>query len=361
MRGKVETVLKHSFPTACARWNRLFYAASQVLLVFSCLLAVGCRSRAYQDVYADQLASELRVLEDQLYEADYQNQVLRQKLQRDRQRGGDQRAVDESRRRESSAPSSGQAGRSGNNSRNNSLGRSNTDADPNDSDLEIDLGEPALPPGDLPPVQVAPPRMQDFAPPPIELGEPLPPGGEVDKPEELPAGQIPTPESARLLLPPEARQPVSMKIHPGLSGGHHQDSDQELDGLMIVLTLADPLGEACTTDFPISIVVLDPTQEGEAARLGRWNFTSEQVTAACRDLPLKSLQFPLLWQEARPAGDEVAVFVRVMTPGNKPLETDMMLRFRDGTTADWRPAGLGTPELGSPAGNMAKLRETVRW
>jgi hypothetical protein len=356
MRGKVEIVLKHSSPKAFAEWCRLFYASPQVLLMVFCLLPMGCRSRAYQDVYADQLASELRLLEDQLYEADYQNQILRQKLHRDRQRAGDERTQADPLHQESGLPSANPKRRAGTNTLKSPRNASDDSADIGDSDIEIDLGEPTLPAGDLPPVQVAPPRMQDFAPPPIELGEPLPPGGDVEKREDLPAGQIPTPESARLLLPPEARQPVAIKIHPGLSGGHHQDSDQELDGLMVVLTLADPLGEPCVTDLPISIVVLDPTKEGEAARMGRWNFSSEQVTAACRETPLKSLQFPLLWQDSRPAGDEVAVFVRVMIPGSVPLETDMMLRFRDATTADWQPAGLG-----NQGENLAKLRDTVHW
>ena len=51
--------------------NRLLLFASLISL-----LCTGCRGRAQQEVYDAQMAHEIRVLEDQLYEADYQNRVL---------------------------------------------------------------------------------------------------------------------------------------------------------------------------------------------------------------------------------------------------------------------------------------------
>ncbi|MEM6980380.1 MAG: hypothetical protein AAF539_12005 [Planctomycetota bacterium] len=42
----------------------------------------GCRGRAQEDLYAQKLRQEVRVLEDQLYEADYENRVLIDKLRR---------------------------------------------------------------------------------------------------------------------------------------------------------------------------------------------------------------------------------------------------------------------------------------
>ncbi len=46
--------------------------------------AIGCRSRAQQDLYQQKLIREVRVLEDKLYEADYKNRVLAEKLKRAR-------------------------------------------------------------------------------------------------------------------------------------------------------------------------------------------------------------------------------------------------------------------------------------
>lgn len=46
--------------------------------------ANGCRSRAQQDLYQQKMIREVRILEDQLYEADYKNRVLSEKLKQAR-------------------------------------------------------------------------------------------------------------------------------------------------------------------------------------------------------------------------------------------------------------------------------------
>ncbi|WP_233215760.1 hypothetical protein [Rhodopirellula bahusiensis] len=43
---------------------------------------IGCRGRAKREVYSQKMAREIRLLEDQLYEADYENRVLIEKLRR---------------------------------------------------------------------------------------------------------------------------------------------------------------------------------------------------------------------------------------------------------------------------------------
>ena len=50
-------------------------------LLPSILLFAGC-GRAHSDLYQQRMASEIRVLEDQLYDADYQNRVMQEKLGR---------------------------------------------------------------------------------------------------------------------------------------------------------------------------------------------------------------------------------------------------------------------------------------
>ena len=58
-----------------------------VAAVITCAVlpaANGCRSRAQQDLYQQKLIKEVRILEDKLYEADYQNRVLADKLKRAR-------------------------------------------------------------------------------------------------------------------------------------------------------------------------------------------------------------------------------------------------------------------------------------
>ena len=52
-------------------------AVGCALVVFSCS---GCNGKAHSDLYQQKMAAEIRILEDQLYDADYQNRVLVDKL-----------------------------------------------------------------------------------------------------------------------------------------------------------------------------------------------------------------------------------------------------------------------------------------
>jgi hypothetical protein len=56
------------------------------LTILGVMLAAanGCRSRAQQDLYQQKMIREVRILEDKLYEADYKNRVLAEKLKRAR-------------------------------------------------------------------------------------------------------------------------------------------------------------------------------------------------------------------------------------------------------------------------------------
>lgn len=45
------------------------------------MFVLGCSSRAQQAVYHQKMAGEIRILEDQLYEADYENRVLRDRVE----------------------------------------------------------------------------------------------------------------------------------------------------------------------------------------------------------------------------------------------------------------------------------------
>lgn len=329
------------------------------------LAASGCRSRAYQDIYTEKLTGRVRVLENQLHEADYEIKVLRQQLERrdaelqamrlgtatetDRKRSGQQSGSGEGpdprpgsgtlaplpERRESPAPVPPREDQGPLSS-------------PSLEELDIDLGTPSDSlgspvelPRNLPPSQPIPPAMEETLPPPIELGEPLPPAGKTDE-RLLPPGQINAPDSARLLTPPEPSIPTRIVFHHGLTTRHHHDSDTTIDGVFTVVSVEDQLGKQIHAVYPISFVMLDPGREGEDARLGRWDFTATDVRLANRDFPRASIQFPLLWQEKRPAGNQVAIFVRMTLDDGNRLETDLMLDLREALSSDWKPQGLGT-------------------
>jgi hypothetical protein len=331
-------------------------------------------------VYTDELTGRIRLLEDKLNVLDYENHVLREQLQRAGQSVGDgggrsresarpQRITPRPERPESTADSEDES-----------------DVPPPDLDLDIDLGTPVPPetntpelsigePGErlrqgpaedgngaeadpesgsaMPPVQPLPPRQRDLEPPPIDPGEPLPPDSDNAQPA-LPPGRIETPESARTLFPLPPNPPQAAKIHAGLTGTHHHDSDQQVDGLYLTLSLLDADGQPTEVPAQLSVVVLDPAREGADARLGRWEFSVDQVAAARREHPLPSIQLPVLWQEKVPAGEEVALFVRFTLPKGDQLQTDMMIPLRQPEVAQWQPQGLGTPHFERGKGKAEK-------
>jgi len=327
------------------------------LLLAPLLGLAGCRSQAHQDVYNEKLIAQVRSLEDQLNAADYENRVLHQQLERQRETTQQDSNHSDFPSRDSDKPSPRRA----------DPPREPAADDDVLDDFDIDLGSPSdlgpsdlgpsdlgpsdltpgnvgpgdVEPGDLPPIQPLPPREQDITPPPIEFGAPQPPllqGEDV----ELPPGQIETPDSARLLLPPQPAIAVTTEIHPGLSGTHHHDSDSTIDGMYLVLTISDEQGKPMSISPSLAVVMLDPTRQGEDARLGRWDMTADQIAEQFRSSPLPSIQLPLLWQGKQPGGDEVAVFVRFTLEDGRQLETDLMLKLAAKEPSDWKPQGLGT-------------------
>ncbi len=69
---------RNFFADRATRLRAIVCVACLGLAAFS----TGCRGRAHEDVYRQKMLNEIRVLEDQLYEADYENRVLADKLER---------------------------------------------------------------------------------------------------------------------------------------------------------------------------------------------------------------------------------------------------------------------------------------
>ena len=80
--AEVKFVSHHRFSPQKWAWTSWTNRAITGMLVLAASLASGCGGRAHSDVYQQRMASEIRVLEDQLYDADYQNRVLNDQLQK---------------------------------------------------------------------------------------------------------------------------------------------------------------------------------------------------------------------------------------------------------------------------------------
>ena len=422
-------VLRHSRLPKDA-WNASNRSARFPLALLSicCLIssATGCRGRAHDDMYRAKMASEIRVLEDQLYDADYQNRVLRDELERSRSHG---------------AP----AGSSPKRVPRERILNQSPPQDPDDArpappgDYEIlDLNAPSMPEPDprstpdpteqpesgtptpaptagsglpLPPAieetpapatpiapadetpktpdspqplvdppLVAPPKeglgMPTEAipapkpresegpilelPPPAELippgegelmddqiipGPPLPP----DEDPESPPGKVKNPADAKTMgfEPPTAAPlpiPDRLELHDGLSGGHQFDQDADVDGLFLIVTVVDDKGRALSlenfdVDADLTVVVMDPNDDSEDARIGRWDFNPEQVRDMVRQAPIDGIHIPIAWQDRVPEGNDVMVHIR-MAAAEEEMRCQGRVRLEQSVaSANWLPRG----------------------
>lgn len=339
-----------------------------VMLVAALLPCLGCSNRAHSDLYQQRMASEIRVLEDQLYDADYQNQVLADKVQQ--------------------------------------LERSKKDCDPEatnygppaptethpapqpyvpepvpgqmiyddagigaglETELELpsfDEGTPVAPdeiespPGvpiplrdpktDLPtgdeatdrllpaPGGPEPPSMKDTIVPQVEEGPILPPPSK-EEGESNPPNQIILPDSVQAA----AGTPTGLRLHPGLSGG--SPTDGEVDEITIVVSVVDDLNKAVDlekfdVDAEMSVVILDPEREGDEARIGRWDFTAEEVKSMIQSSPVSGFHVPIRWDK-HPLAEEVIAHVRLRAEDDEMRCHDRLKITKKAIIADWTPRG----------------------
>lgn len=284
------------------RWNAIIGVG---LLCAMVLPPIGCRSRAKQDLFVQQLTRELRDREDELYEADYENRVLSDKYERTLQ--AKQRLESQLGKRApitlkeerktplfsevlpSPSPDS-EVNRPG--LRNlspqapplqNSIDINSDEADEFDLGDGLDgidfgeaydpdepvFGQPGAPevigpgiqnddstlllPGEEllpqpPPQEPEPPGRRDTEFAPIEEGEIIPPrsqGPEV----EIPGGRInlpPMPDSLQENLGNRGNAepviPTALALHPGFSMAYQFNSKDQVDGLMLVVNVLDEQG-----------------------------------------------------------------------------------------------------------------------
>ncbi len=325
-----------------------------------CTALLGCRSQPHQDLYVDRMASEVRVLEDQLYEADYENKVLRSKLQR-----AVENCEPESRRSLQPTPDpqtdwgvsdvlpSGPRDRTPRNQRPEDRDANDQDNDPgatllpppgglpddNDprdlEDRRIDTpADPRLPPRDA---DLIPPDIDSLELPDIDMGDIVPPPGP-NAPPEPPMGQIPLPN----LNPPELPVPAGLSINPTFSGGHNFDSDPAIDGVYLVVQIVDQQGKVVDLsdvdiDADLSVVLVDPDAKPSEKEIGQWKFTAQEIAAMRRNSVQDGIHVAIRWTDTSPSGDRVTAKVRIYNEDTS-LEGQSELKLvGKGQIAGWVP------------------------
>jgi len=370
------------------------------VLLLGLLGAIGCRGRAYDDVYRAKLTQEIRVLEDQLYDADYQNRVLREELERARRELAQEAPPPPERRPAPSSAPEIDIEVNPETSETYEVLDPESLSDPSAAEANSDKPPAAAPPVDEPatdkpgtdepavqPKSETPAPLQDpkpsgavpapipdpsnsepgmLLPPPVDNqppAEPVPPAeeqlrddpiipGEVLPPDEAPdapPGKIEiSPDTKTMkfepLPPPPTPVPDRLELHDGLSGGHQFDDDHELDGLLLVVTAVDQRGQAMALDdfdidAELTVVVMEPGKTAPEEAVGRWEFSPGEVRGLVRKAPVDGLHIPIPWRQRVPEGEEVIVHIR-LAAAEEEMRCQGRVRLETSVAmSNWLPRG----------------------
>lgn len=289
--------------------------------------------------HIDSVNAEYRQLEDYVYCLEDENAKLQREL--NRLRGGDAPPRPFSR---SSSPAADE---------------SSSDS----SDLSppvIEPGTPVPPPGtsgsrsstqrpNLPASSSNADGKLDLVPPIIELPSSNQEAGPAT--DSLPTPAIPRERPAApeaIPLPPADSKVTHIHLNPLLTGGADFDRQPGDEGLSIVLEPRNAADQYVPQAGAVSVVVLDPSKAGDAARIARWDFT---LTAAQQKLQTtsaaKGLHLEMPWPASAPSSNQLQLFVRYETADGRRLQTDREIYITPpGQIAQrWTPRSASSPPL----------------
>jgi hypothetical protein len=164
-----------------------------------------------------------------------------------------------------------------------------------------------------------------------------------------PSEPLPVPAGPRDILKPSTTDPTSAKsadkkvthlfLNPVQTTAADFDGQPGDDGLRVVLEPRNAAGQFVSEAGPVSIVVLDPDQQGEAARIARWDFDQtamRQLLAASSGRDIK-LEVP--WPASAPTASKLKLFVRYETSDGRRLQADreIFVTLKGQALSRWTP------------------------
>lgn len=158
---------------------------------------------------------------------------------------------------------------------------------------------------------------------------------------ELPANELPPPANGPSITP----EPIDGKVthlflNPILTRGANFDSQPGDDGLALVLEPRNQAGEYVPHSGPVTVSVLDPTKQGDAARLAFWTLDEKLVRQrVSRSNQSRGIQLQLPWPGAAPETNQVKLFVRYETADGRKVHVqhDLILNPSAQASQRWTP------------------------
>ncbi len=374
------------------------------MAIFS-LIGSGCHQRAYNELYVENMASEIRLLEDRIYEYDAEYRALENELEdlratneglESRLRDAEQdrtdrfsspKSVPKTDTSKPSSPKPAPPKSSGSkpevpkeslklppsevlevdtpapppfNSKSSDAGGgellpSKPNAEPNGSLLPDSNSAPLLPNPKLlePPLSSgaqAPRELAPSQPQALDRASSAPRGlpSEVARAsyEErriaaptLPPAPTTGPSTTTGSATPSDTRIRQIEFHPGLCRGIRRDGNVGEEGIALVLVPRNQKHEFVAASGKITVVLEEPG-EGQAHRLGKWEYTAQE--AAERLEPVGSAQgihLELPWQENKPQSNLIDVYVRFTDEQGITMVNHRQIHLRKPTPGQstWTP------------------------
>lgn len=134
------------------------------------------------------------------------------------------------------------------------------------------------------------------------------------------------------------------------TGGYDADGRPGDEGIMLSIEPRDAQGNLVAAAAPVSVVVLDPALQGEAARVARWDFTAEEIAAITQSTRLADgIHLAMTWPGNPPAHNQLRLFARYTTADGRKLQAETPIEV------DVAGRQIGGPVPAPPAAQALEL------
>ncbi|MHC4400462.1 MAG: hypothetical protein ACYTG0_12365, partial [Planctomycetota bacterium] len=143
-------------------------------------------------------------------------------------------------------------------------------------------------------------------------------------------------------------------LNERLTAGLNSDRRRGHEGIVAVIEPRDEQGRLVDAVAGVSVVVLDPALPGEAARVGRWDFTAADTAEWYRNSPpSRGLRLEMPWPDVPPVHGQLHLFVRYKTDDGRHLEAQQPIEIdvpamAAGQSPEMTSADQGTAPLWRP-------------
>jgi len=139
----------------------------------------------------------------------------------------------------------------------------------------------------------------------------------------------------------DSRRVAGIVLNRALTGGIGAEDRPGDQGLLIVAEPRDRAGRIVDAPAEMSVVVIDPAMQGNAARVARWDFNAAEVASMFRRTNAgPAIHLTTAWPNEPPAHSKLRLFVRYVTADGRKLQTDIPIEVAlpGDKTARWNPS-----------------------